>query len=297
MTITPGVHDLTAEAYHADPCPEPSLSSSGARLIMRECPAIYWHDRQQGGRRSPAFGFGSAAHEWLLEGDRWPQRHHVLPPHHNGRTNGGKAEKAEAEAAGLRVITSDEFEQVMAMKSALEGHPFAMAAFQGGDPEKSLIWRDDEFGIWCRARPDYIPKRGGIIADYKTCRSANPADLQRDIANFGYHQQAAWYCGGLRSLGVVEEPTFLFVFQAKTAPYLVTCVTLQDAAVQWGETLNRKARQTFAECLRAGRWPGYVEDIIGLTLPAWEDKKLQQRFDRGDFAIDWQAPIRGGDAT
>lgn len=287
----PGVYDLTAEEYHGDPAPEPSLSSSGARLIMSECPAIYWHERNHPPPPSDAFVIGSAAHEWLLEGERWPQRHRVLPADHNGSTKDGKARVRAIADAGLRAVRHDDFEAIKAMKAALEAHEWAGAAFQNGRAETSAFWIDRRFGIWCRCRPDFMPSRGTIIPDYKTCTSANPEHIRKDIARFGYHQQAAWYCDGIAALGLIERPTFLFVFQAKTPPYLVTCITLDEDTLEWGRMLNHKAKATFAECLRTGRWPGYADDIITLGLPGWESKRLQDMSDLGRLAIEAQAPV------
>ena len=34
-----GIYTLSAEAYHADPCPEPSLSASIANVLLQRSPA------------------------------------------------------------------------------------------------------------------------------------------------------------------------------------------------------------------------------------------------------------------
>ena len=39
----PGVYSLPDDAYHADPCPGPSLSSSVAKLMLDRSPLHAWH--------------------------------------------------------------------------------------------------------------------------------------------------------------------------------------------------------------------------------------------------------------
>ena len=71
----PGIYTMPKADYHADPCPTPSASSSFVRRMMSTCPAKAWHERQNPRKPTEALDFGDAAHEWLLEGDAWPQRH------------------------------------------------------------------------------------------------------------------------------------------------------------------------------------------------------------------------------
>lgn len=294
MKITePGVYTMDAEAYHADPCPVPSLSSSGARKLLKQCPARYWHDRQNPPEPSDAFVLGSAAHEWLLEGETWPQRHVVLPEDHDNRTKDGRARVDAIRAAGKRPVTADQWKQIQDMKAALDAHPFAGAAFRNGRPELSLFWRDERFGIWCRARPDFLPNAGTIVADYKTCVSAHPDDLRKSIADYGYDMQADWYMRGIKALGLMARPTFVFVFQEKAAPYLVTVVTLEEAALLAGGIKNERAAATFARCLRTGRWPGYADDVVALDIPSWEHARIDRDKERGlyDIVNEWQAPL------
>lgn len=289
----PGIYEISAEAYHADPAPEPSLSSSGARQIIAECPARYWWDRNHERPPTRALDFGNAAHEWILEGDSWSQRHIVLPEDHDGRRKEGQTLLREIEEAGKRPLRHEDFETIKAMREVLEAHEFANMAFRNGKPEQSLFWRDERFGIWCRARPDWLPAGGTIFPDYKTARSVVRPDLERDLWNYGYYQRVAWYLDGVRALGLCEEPSYLFVFQEKQPPYLVVCATPRPTALQWGRLLNDRASHIFAQCLESGDWPGYADDILEIDLPYFAHVQLQERHERGDFEAAYraQAPL------
>lgn len=274
----PGVYTLSLDAYHA----HDSLSSSGARQLLAECPARFRYGEPG---RTKALDLGDAAHEWILEGEAWPQRHVVLNDDFNARTKDGKARIEEIEASGRRPLKASDFAIIKAMKQALEAHPLASAAFHNGKPEQSLFWRCSEFGIWCRARPDYLRLDSRIVPDYKTTRSAEPEYLMKAMFEYGYHQQAEWYLRGIETLGLIEEPRMLFVFQEKEPPFLVTCVTPSDVALQWAALQNRKAREVYARCLQTGVWPGYADDVVTLDLPVWAEHRLHDRSERGKFEI------------
>lgn len=291
MTSGPlhGIVQMDIATYHA----RPELSSSGARQVLNECPARYWFDRQHPPEPSDALNVGDAAHEWLLEGDSWPLRHGVLPESHNPRTKDGQQQIADIRESGKRPLKWGEFETIKAMVKALREHPFAGAAFRNGKPEQSLFWADDDSGLRLRARLDWLPNKGTIFADYKTTRSAEPGYLQKAMYDYGYHQQAEWYMTAVRSLGICDRPQFLFVFQEKEPPFIVTCVVPHEDALGWAKIQNRKARHIVAECTRTGHWPGYADDVITLDLPGWASKQLTEKSERGLFEVAqrMQAPI------
>lgn len=281
------VRNMPAAAYHADP----ALSRSGAWKILAECPAKFWHERQSGAAETKPMKLGNIAHRLVLEGKDVEDRHIIVPPGFSMSHTTKHADLiAEVKATGKGTLTKAEAETIRAMKAALLAHEFANAAFTNCETEVSLFWRDERFGVDCRARLDSRPKRGTIYTDYKTCESAEPEDLRRSIAAYGYHVQADWYCEGIRLTGLCERPTFLFLFQEKDAPYLITPVVLDQTTLDWGAALNRKAKAIFAHGLRTGQWAGYVDDIITLGLPVWATKQLEDMEALGKLAAEFQAP-------
>ncbi|MCX5201087.1 PD-(D/E)XK nuclease-like domain-containing protein [Streptomyces sp. NBC_00237] len=266
----PGLYDMTAEQYHAD---RSSLSSSGARRLLASCPALFRYEQDHPQPYNPVFALGTAAHRLALgdgpdlvaiEADDW-------------RTKAARQERDEVHAAGGVALLASDFDRVQDMADALRRHPVASALFAPGSgrPEASLFWRDEPTGVMRRARFDWLPDpRNGrlIIPDYKTCRSAEPAALARAVEEYGYHQQADWYRAGARALGLADaDAAFVFVCQEKAAPYLVTVVELDAAALRIGAAKNRRAIDTFARCVETGHWPGYADDIAYLSLPVWAE--------------------------
>lgn len=292
-TITePGVYDLPANAYHADPVPGGSLSATGARtLLPPSCPALFRHWQLHGEDPKREFEFGHAAHAVVL-GAGAPieviDAESYLPKY-------AQEARDAARAAGRTPLLLGEWQRVQAMASALRRHPAAGGLFQpgSGKPEQTLIWRDAEFGVWRRAMLDWLPPTGAapfIVADYKTAPSVDTGHLRKALFEHGYAQQAAWYLDGVEALGLSPQwtPVFLLVFQQKHPPYLVVVAQPGPEEIQWGRVLNRKAMDLYRQCRATGQWPGYADDVISLTFPVWAQRQLEAAWDRGDYTITYQ---------
>lgn len=265
---SPVITDLPEEEYHR----HPALSSSGARLLLPpNCPAIYrW--RMNHPETSDAFDIGHAAHMlalgagapiYTLDADDW-------------RTKAAKEEAAGAREFGMTPLLKKDHEKVLAMAERLREHPIAGRLFApgAGRPEVSLFWTDDETGVDCRARLDWLPPTQAsgrvVVADYKTTAKPNPRyGFGKTVADFGYMQQDAWYCEGVRAAGLADDVAFVFVVQSKVPPYLVHVAQLDAEAQQIGHNLNRKARAVFADCTRTDTWPDESGSVELVSLPSW----------------------------
>lgn len=260
------VPDMSDVEYHQ----HPALSSSGAKkLLPPSCPALFKYERDHGQAPKDVFDFGRAAHAEVLgvggelvvvEADNW-------------MTKAAKAQREEARAEGKTALLAHEAEQVRGMAQALAAHPIASALFDPdrGAAEQSVFWHDERFGVDRRARFDWLPDAGSgrlVIGDYKSAASAEPGAIAKAVANFGYALQDAFYTDAARALGH-EDPAFLFAFQAKTPPYLVTVVELDAAAKAHGARQVARALEVFAECSATDTWPAYTDGIELITLPVW----------------------------
>lgn len=279
----PGVYDGIPEAtYHADPVKGGSLSSGGARkLLAPSCPALFKYELDHKRPHKKEFDFGHAAHELVLGVGSGIE---VIDAPDWKKKDAQEAKKAAYANNRVPLLPKD-MDVVKAMAKALKEHPIAGALFQPGTgkPEQSLFWKDPATGVICRARFDWLPTQVKgkrlIVGDYKTCRSAEPRALQKAIAEHGYHQQDDWYRMGARALGIGDAATsFVFVFQEKTPPYLVTVVELEIEARRIASERNRRALEIYARCKETGHWPGYSEEITGLELPLWAERQHEEEF-------------------
>lgn len=291
----PGVYDLSAARYHADPVSGGSLSSSGARkLLPPSCPALFAHWRAAGGEHRAVFDVGHAAHAVVLGAGA----ELAVVDASDWRGKAAREERDAAYAGGRTPLLRAEYDQVQAMSAALRAHPVAAALLDParGRPEQTLIWRDEPTGVWRRAMldwlPDAAPGRRLIVADYKTARSAEPGALSRALDSYGYAAQAAWYLDGVTALDLTGggPAAFVFVAQEKDPPYVVTVFEPDAEALRWGALLNRKAIETYRRCTDAGHWPGYTDDVISVGLPAWAVRQHQAALDRGAYDLQEKTP-------
>lgn len=284
LVITqPGIYTIPEHLYHRDPVPGGSLSSTGARRILH-CPAKYRYERDNGETFKNEFDFGHAAHSEVLgigapvdviDFDDW-------------RTKDARAAKAEAHLEGRTPILAKDWEIVLQMAAQIRAHPLAARLLDPaqGRPEQSLFWRDQQLGIWRRARLDWLPERTGrkrlVTPDYKTARDAEARAFARAAVDHGYHQQADWYCDGIRALWH-PDPAFVFIVQEKTAPYVVNVIELDETAMAIGAERNRRAISRFVECTTTDTWPGYSTEVELASLPKWAEYQHQEEYGNEQF--------------
>ncbi len=292
-----GIYDMPQDFYHQDPAPTPSLSASGAKKILQDCPARFWWESR---RLNPSFeetktkalALGRAAHTWLLQGERFEAEIAVMPPELDLRSNAGKAFAVQAEGEGKTLIRAHEFEAIKAMRDAALHSELVRLALANGQPEQSLFWQDAGTGVWLRCRPDWLPDDLEHIPDFKTSTSANPGDFERAVEDYGYHVQAALTLEGIKAVTGHRPEGFRFIVQEKQPPYLVSVVALDDEALMWGRRLVRRAVRIFARCLEMGYWPGYDQAVSTIGLPGYALKRYEQ-WEAAGLLDDEAAPQRG----
>jgi hypothetical protein len=266
--VEPGVYDIPADVYHSDPIPGGSLSSTGARKLVKECPAKfkYWSEHPQPPKKE--FDLGTAAHTKLL-GDG-PEL--VVVKAEKWTTNAVKAEVASIRAEGKIPLKPSDMQRVDAMVAALWADPDAAQLLDpsSGVAEQSAFWEDN--GIWRRARFDWL-RHDGQIVDYKTTKSCRREDLEKGFHDWGYHQQQEWYLDAGYALDLVDpEKPFQFVLQEKEPPYLVVVTTCDPMARGIGRHLNEVALNTYALCRESGEWSGYLPNPM-IALPSWVERQ------------------------
>ncbi|MDM4721132.1 PD-(D/E)XK nuclease-like domain-containing protein [Micromonospora sp. WMMA1363] len=265
VVTEPGLYpDMDEAEYHRDPVPAGSLSSTGARKLLTRTPAHFDYERRNPPTSTDDFDFGKVAHQLILgvgapiarvEAKDW-------------RTNKAKDAREAAYAAGQVPLLAADHDRAIRLADAVRRHRLAATLLTAGQPEQSTFWVDPTTGIWRRARFDWL-RTDGTVVDVKTCQSAAEADVSKSSANYGYHQQAAWYLDAVRDLGLSDNPAFVFIFVEKAPPHLVHVVQLGPDDVAAGHARNRKAIATYAECQSTGVWPGYPDDITTISLPAY----------------------------
>ena len=167
-------------------------------------------------------------------------------------------------AKGIEPITSQEYDLASSVANAVWSHPIAKKLLSKGFAEQSFFKEDDETGLSCKARCDFI--NGDTIIALKTTGEGNshPDKFIKSVASYLYHLQAAHY------LEVIGAKRFVFIAVEKVFPYAVSITELDDAALDWGLKLRQEALQGIAKCHEDAYWPSYTDEQPAvLSLPSW----------------------------
>lgn len=280
--MTPGIHhNLPASVYHSSP------GISNSMLSNMDPPArlpVYLSEKRE---PTPYMRMGTLIHHAILEPGR-PMPGFIMQPEtypdskggvskwHNGATYCKEWHQAQ-KAAGVEVLTKDEFATLTGCVRALEADPLASAAFSEGEGEVSLC---DEFtllsgrAVTRRARLDWI-RKGQVIYDVKKVGDgmASERNFNRLATDRRYYVQAAYYMDLWNALCESGDEVQAFAFFAveDSAPYLVNRfeVILNSRTHLDGRDRYIKDLETYAQCCETGIWPGYPKGFTPLEVMRW----------------------------
>lgn len=312
MISEPGLYiDIDEKTYHGDPCPAPSLSSSIIKVLDAQSPGHAWWEHPRLNRSKAleieqstrSQGMGTVLHKLILGRGR-PIK--VLN-FDDFRTNAAKAARDAAIESGETPILGKLMEKAEAVAEAARRRIAAsrIAHLIGpelGDAEVTGIWREPN-DIWCRLRLDWLPhvaRQGGhiVVIDLKTTeQSANAADWQRTMFDFGGDIQAAFYIRGLRKLiADIRSIEFVFVVIEQTAPYAVSLCKVSGETFEMASETVDLAVKSWGELLKRGTnldaWPLYEDEIVAIDPPIYRKTAAEMRRLRMLNRIaEWQRPV------
>lgn len=310
----PGLYRMPAAIYHADPAPEPSLSSSVACEIIANTPlhGKQMHPRLRtgvGGRditpdddATPAMNMGSVVHELLLgEGGGY-----APIPFKDFRTKDARAARDDAVAAGKTPIIEGKLKDAQRMadrvRARLKLIPGAEAMFEAGGSEAVLVWKD-ELGIFGRCMIDRWGPTPEDVWDIKTTTSGlSDRAISARVAD-GIDLKAAWYRRGVERLlpELQGKLRYRLIWVEQAEPFEVRIKTLPQEAWAVGREKAVAAALWFRHGLRTGDWPGYPSEITEAEYPAWATPQWEARLQYDSsmrpiardllLALSHQAPI------
>jgi hypothetical protein len=279
-------HDFSAAEYHADPAPEPSLSSSVARILLDQSPRHAWLAHPRLNPEKPADEpsrpkeIGSAVHKLIL--GRGSGTHVIEATSY--QSTAAKEARANAVAAGKIPILVDDLATAEGCAAACAEQ---MAKIEGcagfsSAPSEVVAIAKDETGAWLRAMMDKFEEheRGAVIWDVKTTgQSAAPQAIGRKIADMGYEIQSALY----ERVAVTLKPelagriTFRWVFIETEPPHLLTVAELDATGLEIGRKKVAAAIALWNRCRETGIWPGYAARIIRAEYPIYAERSWLER--------------------
>lgn len=290
----PGLYQMSADVYHADCSPEPSLSSSIARMLIEQSPQHAWiaHPRmgcQIEAERDPSRPkeIGTVAHKLIL--GRGSEV--VLIDADDYRSGAAKAQRAQAYADGHCPILRSDAEKADALADQVAEKLALIPGCEGFTkaPAEVVAVAQDRSGAWLRIMMDRVeihPKHA-IIWDVKSGdRSAAPHALGRRILDMGMDVQAAFYARVLAILlpHLAGRIRFRWIFVENEFPHGLSVAEAPEAILH---NARRKVALTihlWNACRRTGVWHGYPPAIITPEVPGWADAQWNAREEAEDHA-------------
>ena len=266
------IANLTAEQYHDDPAPTPSLSSSIANILLDQSPLHAWlaHPKlnQNYVRETDSrFDLGSAAHMMFLEKreDRI-----VVVEANDWRTNAAKEQRDAAQAEGKFAILAHHHADVVKMvekaQSFLRTTELA-GMLETGKAEQALVWQEGTY--FYRCRPDLLSSDYKVALDYKSTGNAAHEVFSKQIGRMGYDLQAEFYTRGINAV-TSTEPVFVFLAQEITPPYACSLTALSNAYRAVGQAKVKRAMGIWQKCLSTNSWPAYTPEIAYAEPKPWD---------------------------
>lgn len=290
MTLQPGIHrDIDPATYFADPCPEPSLTQSVAKILLDQSPlhACLAHPRlavqdsveeEEGEKYDKAKAIGNAAHALMLDRGKLL----AVGEFDNWKKKAAQEFKADALAAGREPILRKHFETAGRMVDValerLQQIDGCAKAFVAGDSEVVAVSREDD--IWLRTMMDFVTPDLREVWDYKTGgQSASPFASSKRMANDGWHIQAAMHERILDALDPANagRRRFFYVVQENEPPFALTVNEIGEGALTIGRKQLGMAINIWRDCLTSKTWPGYPQRIILPQLPGWIENAVLER--------------------
>lgn len=275
------VYDMPFDQYLAID----AVSASTLRAFARSP----WHYRN---RVEPAptrqMLRGTLAHCALLEPAALHQRYTVVPADAPKRPTkaqlAAKRPSDESRAAmewwqafaeqnaGREIVSADDLDITRQQLAAIAREPDLAAGFAAGRGEVSVFWIDEETGLYCKARPDWV----GAIADgacdlldLKSTADESPSGFGRSAARMKYHLQAAHYVDGFQRASGLKVGRFIFAAVTSAPPVLAVPYVLTDEIAQQADDERRELMERLAWCKREDQWPAYGQGVQLLDFPAY----------------------------
>ncbi len=174
----------------------------------------FWGENKE---PTDAMKFGSLAHKAILEGETF-NKNYVVVPEFVGLTKDGRPSTQSAEAKQKRldflkdlpptaiIVTEEERDKLFYMIDSIMSNKKAALLLSKGKSEVIGYWKDPSTGINMRMAADFISFDLGVLVDVKTCKDIRWDFFRKNVENYNYGLQMAFYSEGIKHI-TGKEPT------------------------------------------------------------------------------------------
>ena len=260
--------DIPNEVYHAD---RSCVSTSGLKAILRSPAHFQAYLNGSNRKETPAMFLGTAVHSRLLEPDLFSLDYSVAPV---GDKRSKEWKQYELANADRKILTPDQSVAVEGIAHSVGQHLYASSLLRAGLVEHTIIWQDEETGIWLKVRPDCLcVDFGGMCVDVKKTVDAEQGAFYRACLNYDYDLQVATYLEGLRAV-FKRDFDFMFLCVEEDPPFGCALYGAPHDMLEDGQRRFRQALRTLKDCRDSGTWPGYQPEGDFSVLP-WKKRFIR----------------------
>lgn len=273
---------MTEDEYH-----EHDAISASKLKMFAESHKRYrqtYVDKTMPATTSPEMTLGKLIHCMVLEPHAVDSRF-AVEPKLDRRTKQGKEAHAELEASAAAdnktLVDAKTWSTATEVQRAVLSHVAAwkLLTAEGAEVEKMMFWSREGLPLKCRAKMDLVLDTD-VIVDLKTTSASSQASFARDVVNYYYDRQAAWYCEGYSILRGAW-PNFIFIAAQTRPPYEVGVYELSQIDIDAAAKDNFRDACRLCECMATNEWrQPHERDVVKLTLPTYA--KYRNSYAYGD---------------
>jgi exodeoxyribonuclease VIII len=292
--LEPGIY---AGLSFLDYCNINAINRSSLSLVKQ---SLLHYRYQSAADETPSLRFGSLCHHGRLEPHQLASLYVVLPQFELDAANVTKAgEQTQSKATsyykkrkeeflalhpGKQEVSQEWINNMIGVVKSVEEHPIAGKWFSQGHPELTLVWKDPDTGLLCKARLDWLHtnnpagsatlpvgvlkgknrhhliKEAETLVDLKTTQDC----LGFYLDKYDYHLQAAMYSDGWEELTGQTLP-FGFAVVESDRPHACRAAPAAPTAVMQGKHEYKFCLSRIASAQgKRGKWTGPLD-------PQWWD--------------------------
>lgn len=223
---------------------------------------------------TPSIMIGRAVHSWSFGGK--------YVTYYENRRQGADWESFRDDNADNIVLTLSQYEQAMAMMTALRQNKLIMAELeQITDRELTIMW---EFcGRQCQSTVDALSP--SALLELKTTVSANPRRFMGDALRRAYHGQCSYYRTAIGAVGRPVPLATKIIAVENKKPFSSVLFSLTPRTLEAGEKIWRGWFEQLLVCEAAGEFPGYTQGEVSFDIDDDQDGAFSIEIDGEEVEV------------
>jgi len=234
-------------------------------VSMKHMHAVMTEDERA---ETPAMRWGFLVHLAILEPESFIGRVAIF----DGTKRGKAWDEFKTANDSLDIITADEHDRLMAISTAVRSNKAAGDLITNTLHELSVRANDATTGQ-AKARLDGFSPILGVV-ELKTTARIQPELFAKQFVGMGYDLQVGWYCDlARRHYELDAMPACHVIAIESKPPYDVAVYRVPDMVINVGKSKARKIAEAYRQAEKAGVFPGVMDGVKELVMPAWYGEK------------------------